>query len=318
MLICAYIRSLRAYCQHQLWEKIKLTGRTSRSPRLTTWVNAWIISMSRIDVPKSRLYKLIRKKDIVLNNKRTDHKAKLVLGDIISVYRGVLQQKPQPKLSQTQWIHQSVIFEDESLLVINKPAGMPVHSGSGCKVGVIDLCQVAFNCPQLSLVHRLDRLSSGVLVMAKGRMAMREYSKLLVHHQWQKFYQVVVHGRWPKDYEGVLVDMLPVKTEAHQSEKNQEARAKFRVVAQTQSHSLLDIKLLTGRKHQIRRQCVRRGFPVVGDQKYGATHSVDMKRMFLHCAKIIITKPDTQKLILQAPLGEALESCLVNWRLKGC
>ena len=148
------------------------------------------------DLTRALLYKCIRKKDIRINDQRTQHGYRLCLGDKISLYRMEVLHNEVKNVPQANWLKFAIIYEDEDMLVINKPAGMAVHSGSGLDYGVVDVCRQYTNLPELSLVHRLDRQTSGVLLMAKHRKSMRLLSDLLARRQWQKYYNAIVEGEW--------------------------------------------------------------------------------------------------------------------------
>jgi 23S rRNA pseudouridine955/2504/2580 synthase len=198
-----------------------------------------------------------------------------------------------------------VLHEDDALLVIDKPSGMAVHGGSGVSVGVIE--QLRRERPEarfLELVHRLDRETSGVLLVAKKRSALTALHAQLREGQAQKFYLALVHGRWQNPKQNVKLPLHKYLLQSGErrvrvESDGQEAHTVFRAKRAYPDYSLLEAELKTGRTHQIRVHLSHLGFPIAGDDKYGdfelnrVLARQGLKRMFLHAWKMTVAHPDT-------------------------
>jgi 23S rRNA pseudouridine955/2504/2580 synthase len=208
-----------------------------------------------------------------------------------------------------------VLYEDGSLLALDKPAGVAVHGGSGISLGVVE--QLRRDRPQsrfIELVHRLDRDTSGVLLLAKKRSALTRLHEQLRAGQVQKVYLALIHGKWRDQKRNVRLPLekyvlasgerrVKVKPEGLPSHTVFSLRRSY------PPYSLLEAELKTGRTHQIRVHLAHLGFPIVGDQKYGDYElnrrlaAQGLKRMFLHALHIVIVHPETGKtLAIEAPL----------------
>ena len=285
------------------------------------------------DVPKSHLYRILRSGEVRVNKKRVDASYKLQLGDAVRIP----PIKTLPKTSHISTtskpiLQASVIFEDEALLVINKPAGIAVHGGSGVSRGVIE--QFRAERPHakfLELVHRLDKETSGVLMLAKKRAALVALQDAIRRHETDKRYLVLVAGVWKNQQQRVRLNLqkhtlangerkvtvvkstaLP-KASSHCIEV-QHSETVFYLKQQVGEFSLLEAHLVTGRTHQLRVQLAHLGFPILGDEKYGnfelnkQLQKQGLKRMFLHSYRTIIQHPvSKQELELEAPLPTELD-----------
>ena len=278
-------------------------------------------------VPKSMLYRLLRKGEIRVNKKRTKPEYKLVAEDIIRVAPIRISEKENTVSTQLNVVanlEKQILFEDERLLVINKPSGMAVHGGSGLNFGVIEaLRALRPDARMLELVHRLDRDTSGCLVVAKKRSALRSLHKQLREKKVQKFYHALVKGRWSPKLTRVT-DALK-KNDLKSGERvvvvdninGKESETRFKVLQHFDDATLVRAFPVTGRTHQIRVHCQVKGHPIACDPKYGhpefdsAMKERGLKRLFLHAASIEFTHPLTeQKLKIEAPLEPALNSLL--------
>ena len=276
-------------------------------------------------VPKSRIYRCLRKGEVRINGKRAKADARLVLLDKVRIppIRVALQKQANPSQNILQVLSQAVIYEDEGLLVINKPAGIAVHGGSGVSYGVIEAMRILRpKDKHLELVHRLDRDTSGCLMISKKPKYLKAIQKFLSNkHELEKHYLTVVHGRWSKRKQHVD---LPLKKNVLASGERisvvdisgEPSRTEFAVVKQNQNLSLLAVKPITGRTHQIRVHCKHTGFPIVGDPKYGdeaADKQVAGKgRMMLHASKLVIPGMfGNQPVTVEADLDEAFKK-LIN------
>lgn len=285
-------------------------------------------------VPKSHIYRILRSGEVRVNKKRIDADFRLSLGDVVRIppTRATIIDKPEQSAPTTSKFENSIIFEDDAMLVIDKPAGFAVHGGSGISRGVIE--QLRIERPKakfLELVHRLDRETSGVLMLAKKRSALVALHDAIRNNQTDKRYLMLVQGEWLEQKKRVVLDLqkylLPngerrvnVVTDISKDkyDERQSSETMFRLI-KNYNHpvigkfSLLEAQLVTGRTHQLRVQLAHLGFPIVGDDKYGdfALNKVlikhGLKRMFLHSSETKIRHPLTNdKLALKAPLPTEL------------
>lgn len=296
------------------------------------------------NVPKSHIYQLLRSGQVRVNGKRIDFHHRLACGDLIRIPPvSVLSTKPDQqrnlKFKSPQHFAFQIIFEDDGLLVIDKPSGMAVHGGSGISLGVIE--QLRLQRPTvkfLELVHRLDRDTSGVLLLAKKRSVLVALHEQIRANRTEKHYQVLVKGEWRNQRQHVKLPLVKYVTaegerrvavaggKPHQQPKQQKQQRQLKVM---QSHtvfslqqtwrdySLLDAELKTGRTHQIRVHLAHLGYPIIGDDKYGdftvnkqlarKSGGCSLDRMFLHAASMRIEHPlSAQPLNLAAPLPAEL------------
>ena len=269
-------------------------------------------------VPKSHIYRIVRSGEVRINSKRVEASQKVAPGDRIRVppvrvaERGETAPAPHFKLP--------ILFEDEFLVAIDKPAGLAVHGGSGIAHGVIEsLRSMRPDARFLELVHRLDRETSGVLLVAKKRSALTALHEKLRERDMDKRYLVGVAGRFRNDKQRVKLALA--KRDAPDggkrvsvSETGQEAETIFRLRERREEMSLLEAELLTGRTHQIRVHLAHIGHPVLADDRYGdfelnkALRKRGLKRMFLHAARLEFMHPVTEeKLVIESPLPADLK-----------
>lgn len=290
-------------------------------------------------VPKSHIYRILRSGEVRVNKKRVSADVRLDLGDVVRIPPVRLANAPiKDAKPMTSQFTLSVVYEDAAMLVIDKPAGIAVHGGSGISLGLIEqLRQERPKAKYLELVHRLDRETSGVLMVAKKRSALVALHSLIRDNKTDKRYLVLVKGIWPDPKRKVTLDLqkytLPngerrvnVVTDPKKDRYNQRQSSStiFRLVEQYKGtrlgdFSLLEAQLITGRTHQLRVQLSHLGYPIVGDDKYGdfglnkqlSKHGI--KRMFLHSAVTSLQHPLEQKsLRLEAPLPETLASFIAQ------
>jgi 23S rRNA pseudouridine955/2504/2580 synthase len=281
-------------------------------------------------VPKSHVYRILRKGEVRANKKRVDATYRLALGDMLRIPPVQMARRepvnPQPVSAR---LASCTIFEDSALLVINKPSGMAVHGGSGISRGVIE--QLRLERPELKfleLAHRLDRETSGVLLLAKKRSAlvklheaMREGGRAS-EGGMDKFYYALVKGAWPDERRHVKLPLFKYLTAEGERrvcvrEDGQASHTIFSLKKRWQDFSLLEAELKTGRTHQIRVHLAHLGFPIAGDDKYGdfplnkELQRKGLKRMFLHAHKAVIRHPISgEQLTLEALLPQELEKFL--------
>jgi 23S rRNA pseudouridine955/2504/2580 synthase len=280
-------------------------------------------------VPKSHLYRIVRSGELRVNKGRVDAKYRLVAGDIIRIPPIRVSASVHIDHSHTPTLELPILFEDEGLLIVDKPSGIAVHGGSGVSHGVVERLRVSMLEPHISLelVHRLDRETSGVLVLAKKRRFLTALQKQVREKSWRKFYQCLVMGHWSDEIREVNAPLKKVSTEDGQrrvyvSPDGAESLTKFRVLSRYHNDSLgestlLQAQLMTGRTHQIRVHCASKGHCILGDDKYGQFainklwSKTGLSRMFLHAARLELTHPLTlEKLIIESPLPPALVTVL--------
>jgi len=279
-------------------------------------------------VPKTRLYRALRKGEVRVNKGRVKADYRLALGDVVRIpplHRPEATATPPVPRYWAREISDRIVHEDDSLLVINKPSGLAVHGGSGLSFGLIEsLRQLRPEDRYLELVHRLDRDTSGLILIARRPAMLRELHRQLREDKIDKRYLALVAGSWPTS---LRVIEAPLEKNVLQSGErmvrvSREGRrsvTEFSVVERLRGATLLEAKPITGRTHQIRVHARHAGFPLLGDDKYSneATanlcRSLGLQRLFLHAWALRITLPDTV-LQLQAPLDIELENILDKLR----
>jgi len=270
-------------------------------------------------VPKSHLYKAIRAGEVRVNKGRADASDRLAAGDVVRVPPFRVPAPCATAHRPVPAAHFPVVFEDDALLVIDKPAGVAVHGGSGVSFGVIEqLRAMRPDARFLELVHRLDRDTSGLLMLAKRRSALLALHAMLREGRGRKHYLALVSGNWPNDRQHLRAPLTKwlTKTGERRVRVDDAGQAAHTIVEVVQRFhttetlvSLLRAELRTGRTHQIRVHLAHAGFPIVGDDKYGnddttaAFASRGFTRMFLHAHTLDIAHPISgEPLRLQAPL----------------
>ncbi len=277
-------------------------------------------------VPKSHIYRIVRSGEVRVNKGRVDVTYRLAEGDILRLPPVRLAEKPDTSTAQAAALHVEipVLFEDEALIALNKPAGLAVHGGSGLSFGVIELLRA--QRPQarfLELVHRLDRETSGILLVAKKRSALtRLHEMLRDNHQIDKRYLALVGGLWPHARNHVKLKLLKYETAdgERRVRVSDEGLSSHTVINRRQVYrdcSLLECELKTGRTHQIRVHLAASGHAILGDDKYGdpgvnrALQKRGLRRMFLHAWRLTLAHPVSgDELALEAPLPEELQNFL--------
>jgi len=268
-------------------------------------------------VPKTHVYRIIRSGEVRINSKRAEASQRVAPGDRIRVPPVRVAERDEDV--PAPHFRLPILFEDEAFLAIDKPSGIAVHGGSGIAHGVIEsLRAMRPEARFLELVHRLDRETSGVLLVAKKRSALTALHELLRTRDMDKRYLVAVRGRFRNEMQRVraaLAKRTTASGERHVSvaEDGQEAETVFRRLRRGAEVSLLEAELLTGRTHQIRVHLAHLKHPVLGDDKYGdfelnkRLRKEGLRRMFLHAASLAFTHPASgEKLRLEAPLPRDL------------
>ena len=277
-------------------------------------------------VPKSHIYRILRSGEVRVNSRRVQASYRLQDGDKIRLPPIRTSVKPVRTASGTLFSG-AVLFEDEDLLVLDKPSGIAVHGGSGISSGVIEQLRAARpGLRFLELVHRLDRDTSGVLILAKKRTALTGLHEQLRDGAVRKHYLALVFGEWKDAKRNVKVALHKYVSSSGErrvvvDEQGQQAHTVFRLVRNYPGYSLLDAELKTGRTHQIRVHLAHVGYPIAGDDKYGDFDAnkrlakAGLKRMFLHAASLEFSHPRSARTVhIEAPLAPDLERFLQSIR----
>ena len=280
------------------------------------------------NIPKSHVYKMLRSGEVRVNKGRVQATYRLLEGDVVRlppVREQPDSDKPAPKAPTglQSSLESAILYEDNALLVLNKPSGLAVHGGSGLSFGVIETLRTARpDAPFLELVHRLDRETSGCLIVAKKRSALRGLHEQLREGQMDKHYLVLAKGTWKGGAQSVDVALRKntlrsgeriVQAEA----EGKAARTRFVPVQRFRRAALLRAELETGRTHQIRVHLQSIGHPVAGDDKYGdpefnrELRDLGLRRLFLHAAHLNFMHPvKGERLMVEAPLPDELQVVL--------
>lgn len=279
-------------------------------------------------VPKTRVYRILRKGEVRVNKGRVGPDYKLVAGDIVRVPPIRVAEEtegPSPQLAKVRQLEDCIVYEDEAIIVLNKPSGLAVHGGSGLSFGAIEgLRALRPKAKFLELVHRLDRDTSGLLLVAKKRSALLALQEQLREKTLQKRYWCLVKGKWPAALKDVTVALM--KNELKSGERvvrvakdGKPAHTQFRVLKRFPDCTLVEASPLTGRTHQIRVHTQYAGHPIIGDPKYGDPEanalfaSRGIGRLFLHAASLTfelpgMAKPLTLNAELELELMAAMEA----------
>lgn len=274
-------------------------------------------------VPKSHIYRILRSGEVRVNKKRVDQTYRLQLGDQVRIppvrVAEVAEQAYVPA------VEFPILHEDDALLAIDKPSGVAVHGGSGISFGVIE--QLRSARPQakfLELVHRLDRETSGVLLLAKKRSALTHLHEQMREGKTDKRYLTLVLGKWLNAKQHVKLPLHKFNTADGEKrvmvrDDGQTAHTVFALQKAWPGYSLLEAQLKTGRTHQIRVHLAHLDFPIAGDAKYGdfarnkELVKQGLKRMFLHAYSIGLTHPVTgEPLRFVAPLPKELQGFIAG------
>ncbi len=251
-------------------------------------------------LPRAKIYSIIRKGEVRVNKSRCKPSYRLQLEDVIRIPPYTTKQKVNKKSSEVnkEKIERSILRKEKDFLIINKPAGIACHGGSGISLGLIEtIRQLDKKYIDAQLVHRIDRDTSGCLVVALKKSILREFHKEIRNKHVDKIYTAVVKGEWPKDLQKVT---LSIKKETLKSgkrivkanEKGKISETEFKLISSGKCNSLIEAKIITGRTHQIRVHSSYKGYPIVGDIKYGDAiynkqiQSKGLKRMLLHATSI--------------------------------
>lgn len=277
-------------------------------------------------VPKTLIYRILRKGEVRVNKGRIKPEYKLQAGDLVRVPPLRLAERDEPApLAQglLERLEAVIVYEDKALIVLNKPAGIAVHGGSGLSYGVIEaLRQLRPDAKELELVHRLDRDTSGLLMIAKKRSMLRHLHQALRGDGVDKRYMALVRGRWETGQKQVNAPLLKNTLRSGErmvevTDDGKEALTLFRVLRRFGDFAtLVEARPITGRTHQIRVHARHAGHAIAGDSKYGdeefsrEIRELGGKRLFLHAYELKVPLPDGGELKLEAPVDEVWSQTL--------
>ena len=251
-------------------------------------------------LPRAKIYSIIRKGEVRINKSRSKPSYRLQINDIIRIPPYTVKPKINKKASDVnkdKIIH-SIMRVEKDFLILNKPAGIACHGGSGISLGLIEtIRQLDKNYREAQLVHRIDKDTSGCLVVALKKQILREFHKEIRDKHVDKIYSAVVKGKWPKNLNKI---QLSLKKESLKSgerfvqvnKKGKFSETEFELISSGKSNSLVKAKIITGRTHQIRVHSKYKGHPIVGDTKYGdplynkELQLTGLNRMLLHAKSI--------------------------------
>lgn len=277
-------------------------------------------------VPKTHIYRIIRKGEVRINKGRAKQTTRLEIGDSVRLPPIKVGANHEQKIDvkRLQFLHKAVLFEDDAVIILNKPCGLAVHAGSGIRVGVIEAIRaLRTDLPYVELVHRLDRETSGCLVLAKKASALKALQlDFRQNSQKQprlhKHYLALAKGRW-KHGERRIEKALNTEARKHGErtvqvdQQGSYACSIVKPIKISAQASLLEVKLMTGRTHQVRVHCMSENHPLAGDKRYGdplfnkEIAALGLKRLFLHASRLAFFHPVTkQKMEFEAPLPEEL------------
>lgn len=275
--------------------------------------------MSRLKgVPKTRIYRIIRKGEVRANGKRVKPDYKLVIADIIRIppirIAPTKISTPSPELKTL--IKKSILYKDEDLLVVNKPSGLAVHAGTGVNVSLIDVMRDIYKEEYIELVHRIDKGTSGCLLLARNASALKKLQAGFKTRAVKKDYHALVFGQWPKDLEEINVALRKSPEAGGErtvsvSEQGQKALTHFTLLKQFKQHSLISAQPKTGRTHQIRVHAQFAGHSLCGDEKYSTAEqgknisTLGITRLCLHAQALEFRHPESNEQIeVRAPYDD--------------
>ncbi len=282
-------------------------------------------------VPKSLIYRIVRKGEVRVNKGRIKPEYKLQADDIVRVPPVRVAEKNEApistKLNKVAELEHQILYEDDVMLVINKPSGIAVHGGSGLSFGVIEALRALR--PQarfLELVHRIDRDTSGLLLVAKKRSALRSLHEQLREKVVQKDYLALVRGQWQSHVKVIKAPLLKNELACgerivRESEEPKPSETRFVIEERYPTATLVKASPVTGRTHQIRVHTQYAGHPIALDDKYGdrefdqKMQQAGLNRLFLHAHSIRFVHPKTgEEMVVTAPLDKQLKAVLAKLR----
>ena len=251
-------------------------------------------------LPRAKIYSIIRRGEVRVNKSRCKPSYRLKIEDIIRIppYTSIPRVSKKSSDLNKDKVERSILRREKDFLIIDKPVGLACHGGSGISLGLIEtIRQIDKKYKDAQLVHRIDKDTSGCLVIALKKSILREFHREIRNKHVDKFYTAVVKGKWPKDLQKIT---LAIKKENLKSgerfvqvnKTGKVSETEFNLIRSGQSNSLIRAKIITGRTHQIRVHSSHKGYPIVGDIKYGdpeynkLQQSKGLNRMLLHAESI--------------------------------
>jgi 23S rRNA pseudouridine955/2504/2580 synthase len=269
-------------------------------------------------IPRTRIYRIIRKGEVRVNKKRCKPEYKLQIGDLVRIpplhFDTEKRDRLQPSKRLLAELDDAIIYENEHILVLNKPAGLAVHSGSGIDYGVIDAMRLLRAGEDIELVHRLDRDTSGCLLFARHRQSLLTLQSMLQDKSMHKNYCAVVKGNWPQDLTEIRLPLKKInmpngERRMRVDDTGKPAHSRVQLLQGGRQFSIIRVELITGRTHQIRVHCQAEGHEIAGDDKYGDTEfnramrQLQIRRLMLHAESLKIPHSDyTPDIEITAPL----------------
>ncbi len=282
-------------------------------------------------VPRSLVYKILRKGEVRVDKKRARPSRKLVLGEVVRIPPVRIEEK-QGSAASSQVLEQveaAIVLEDEHVVILNKPAGLPVHGGSGYPLGLIEVFrQLRPDLAYIELAHRLDKDTSGIILLAKSRQALQALHALFKSGGIDKRYLTLAAGIWRGGERCIQNELVKtpdqqkkmrVKTRGEQGKgSGKQAESIFTPRQHYPDCTLLEVRLLTGRMHQIRTQLSHLEMPVIGDERYGDfalnrhfKKTAGLKRLFLHAYFIdFVLEFSSRRYHLELPLADDLQGVI--------
>lgn len=274
-------------------------------------------------VPKSHIYRIIRRGEVRVNSGRKRAQYKVCAGDTVRIPPVRVSAASTGKVSPGLSLEDHILYENSRCLVLNKPSGIAVHGGSGLSYGVIEAMRAGRpQAPYLELAHRLDRGTSGCLVLAKRRSFLRAFQEQLRQGEVVKHYLALVSGTWGGGKQTVTAPLRKNLLRGGErmvtvDESGKEAISVFKPVTYFREATLVEVELKTGRTHQIRVHGAHIGHPLAGDEKYGdpafnqAMKRLGLRRMLLHAHYIEFTDAaNGEKIVVSAPLDDELKAVI--------
>jgi 23S rRNA pseudouridine955/2504/2580 synthase len=267
--------------------------------------------MSQIkNIPKSHVYKLIRTGQVRINSSRSKPSTKIKIDDVVRIppYRATEELKPTISKEILKKTADNIIYENDEVIVFNKPSSFAVHSGTNIGYGLIDILRmVRSDCQRIDLLHRLDKDTSGCIVITKKLSSLRLLQNQLINNDLEKKYICLVNGLWDKKIKNSEVELT-------RNNKSSKATSKFKILKHYKNSTLLEVNIITGKHHQIRKQCSILGHPLIGDERYGNNDinkvykKNGLNRIFLHSysVKFYLEKEKT----IVCPMPKDLENFL--------
>jgi len=269
--------------------------------------------MSKIkNIPKSHVYKLIRTGQVRINSSRSRPSTKLKEDDIIRIppYKATEELKPDISKNIIKKTEEKIIYEDNNIIIFDKPASFAVHSGTNIGYGLIDLIRIARKeCERIDLLHRLDKDTSGCIIFTKNLNTLRGLQKKIINNEIEKKYICLVDGIWDKNQKKIEMKLL-------RKGKEKKSISKIKILKHYKYTTLLEVEILTGRYHQIRKQCSSLNHPIICDNKYGNKEinkiykEKGLNRIFLHSCSIKFNYK--KEIDIKLPIAEDLKIFLAN------